>query len=307
MQALQTKRMKNVKWFWILLASSFCGWAYSQDSNDCLIWVQNELPSLSLDHPKFYEYSFEWKQLPAKVSWNPDREKLPIDLSSEAIRARGFLEAKITNQITLQRIHIERLDFPAEIWTNHQGDLVATTNQWFVVFTFSTSESEERSAVLLLDGEYAQEKPGIGKQREPLTGLFLGKTISKVEPEIKKRHYKPSVSPLAKLDDPHFEIPAIQWPSIESPFPLDIGSATLRSKDFLSKAEGIDEKGLQLTSIWFSRYSPDAAIKEKRLKLMDNFHHWIATFFYTNLSGDIFQVPVLLDGTILGEELLKPQ
>ena len=269
--------------------------------DDCVIWVQKEPPSLSPERPKFYEYSFDWKQLADTDSWNPEREKLPIDLSTEAIRARSFLEATITNQLDLQAINIEHLYIPERMRTNHQGIAKGATNRWFIVFEFSIPEGEDRSAVSLLGGGYAQEKPGIGKPRDVLTGPYLGNNI-KVETNVKRRTYDPLKSITAQLQAPNFQIPAIQWPSLESSFPLDIDSSIARTKDYLSKTEEISEQELKLASIWFSRYIPDAAIKNKRLNVVDNFHHWKTSFRYSDGSSGIFDVVVLLDGTILGAE-----
>jgi hypothetical protein len=273
--------------------------------DDYLIWVEKEPDWLSPGLPRFYEYAFAPEQLPAKVSWNPEQEKFPIDLSTEATRAKSFLSTTITNPLNLSFIDIEQMYVPGRFRTNVEGFASGASNQWYLVFTFSTPEGEQRCAVALLDGKYAHEKPGTGEPPDIPLSQDSGKRIPEVKPpRVKRPNYDP-LSPIEKLQAPNFQIPTIQWPLIESRFPLDMDASIARTKDYLSKAKEISESELKLEAISFSRYFPDGAIQSKSLKLMDNFHHWFVRIQFRDDSGEPYSVPILLDGTILGVESPK--
>jgi hypothetical protein len=276
--------------------------------DNCMVWEQYE-PSSSIPKTPKYYYTFEWDQLPSKVGWDAAAfEKFPVELSDKAIVAWSLMASQTTNHIRLGSIKLERLDY-------HQPSVIGrfvSSNQWFIVFTFTQSENDKlRSVVLLLDGTQAKENDGSVNPSSALlarshTMRFTSKDLLINTNSISET----SNAPEGKIFSPDLEIPRVQWNPNKNPFPFDLSSQSARAKDYVSRIDPQGSNSISLVSIRLSRFTPAEAVQSRGLNLADHLNHWIITFVYHSESPsgterEEFQLVMLLDGSILGGREIK--
>jgi hypothetical protein len=244
--------------------------------------------------PFDHSFYFNRSQLPSKVSWARDKP-FPVDLGLEAVRAYGFLEARIrTNDFKLFSISVS------------PGSLGV---EWMVHFRFYPESHWVTNLYvdMLLDGTYAEERLQRKTKSEVLENDQRARARLKekstprqtaivsdtnIFSQTQTRVTQTNASDLVKFPD--FVVPRVQWKWGE-PFPVDLSVGAAQAQTCLNHPESF-----VLREIDISHYLPDAAIGHSADAFLNNLDHWFVRYYFNSSEEKAaYWVYMLLDRRIL--------
>jgi hypothetical protein len=286
--------MKNFILLSVIFAFSFS--SFSENRHDVLVWAHEVVPrGAHTSFPNTGHY-VNCEVLNAPRSWN-GLDKFPLDLGAEVHKAAGFISKRdgLKSPLKLQIVNLRHLDLPESIREIRRCAL-ATTNEWFLAFTFSWDFDQLASAVLLLNGTFAEERrippnkiPGatMGVRRSPMPVRPAGRT-------------KVAANPYHILYSVDLQIPSVQWNPARGEFPVDIQSFIEAARSHLEGNYSLDNVTLSLNQMEFHRFVPSKAVAARGLELARHMHHWVCVMRFLADGGEReLTVYVLLDGTVI--------
>lgn len=260
-------------------------------------------------------YTVPASDLPCPVTWDPESDPFPGELSNLVARAWSFLNqahqlggSHDVTRFDLDDIQIKRVEL-----TPHQINAIgkeknAFTNQWFVAVTFHGADPVDLTAahpvarknvVMLLDGTCAtEEKDPLRRPKWSATNFPATKTISNASTRTRLRSFSQGNDSYGKLSEPDFPISKVQWDPFGQQFPLDLRAQASRAKDYLMSAADSPHR-LALTEICLWRYVPVEALKPANEPTTEHLHHWEVAFWFRDERRQEYGVHMLLDTTIL--------
>jgi hypothetical protein len=248
-------------------------------------------------------YTVLASDLPCPITWNPETDSFPQDPSNFVSRAFSLLSqahqfggTQRVSHFDVDDIEIQRLELTPDEIRNQGIAENSLSNQWIVAINFYSTDPIDlpishpicrKHVVMLLNGVCATEEEDLF-HRSPITQSSLSRTPSW------------TLSTNIDLSRSDFPLPEVQWEPLTQPFPLDLRNQASRAKEWLSSSS-TSPGALTLTEVHLWRFIPVESIRAAQKRLDEHLHHWEVVFGFQDDHGRLYDIHILLDGTIFSK------